>query len=72
MHIHNSHLVNFIKFKVHGNSIMEFPDWVQVKEKTLYPVLDTFRLLKINNFKKARKEVQCFSFNLNPVWKFYN
>ena len=25
-----------IKFKVHGSSIMKFPDWVQVKEKTLY------------------------------------
>ena len=25
-----------IKFKVHGSSIMEFPDWVQVKVKTLY------------------------------------
>ena len=24
-----------IRFKVHGNSIMEFPGWVQVKEKTL-------------------------------------
>ena len=24
-----------IKFKVQGSSIMEFPDWVQVKEKTL-------------------------------------
>ena len=24
-----------MKFKVHGSSSMEFPDWVQVKEKTL-------------------------------------
>ena len=23
------------KFKVHGSSIMEFPDWVQVQIKTL-------------------------------------
>ena len=28
-----------IKFKVHGSSIMEFPDWVQVKEKHYKPSL---------------------------------
>ena len=28
-----------IKFKVHESSIMEFPDWVQVKEKTIYSTL---------------------------------
>ena len=36
-----------IKFKVHGSSIMEFPDWVQVKEKHYRDLKDVYRRQKL-------------------------
>ena len=36
-----------IKFKVRGSSIMVFPDWVQVKEKTQYILV-----LKVTKFRE--------------------
>ena len=64
--------LSHIKFKVHRSSIMEFPDWVQVKEKTLHWSFAKLRScfhIVADSFWRNFKFGNDFKRPLTTVWK---
>ena len=57
-----------IKFKVHGSSIMEFPDWFQVKVKTLYMQSISFCFIDFESVLSKRYTMYSL-LNSIPAWQ---